>query len=225
MPRHPIIPETRTPSLAGVTRDLRDITYGPTYFQGARHDHGKCNVLAGELIYTLFRPSSVVDWGCGGGYVLHPLLLRGVRCLGLDVSESAFDFARELGGDPLAACIQIANLNDDPRPIIEGYDIALAIESLEHIAPESTVPVVEAICRSAPLVIISSPPPSGKNNPLHTNERLTEEWVEIFGAAGYEPDKATADAVRAAMRSVRTCSGVCVPSWWTSSYLGVYRAS
>lgn len=221
----PILSHPRDPGLATLSRNLRDITYGPTYFQGARHDHGKCNVLAGEILFALFRPESVVDWGCGGAYILHSLLLRGVRCRGLDVSESAFDFAREIGGDALAACIEIANLNDDPRPDVRGYELALAIESLEHIAPESTVPVVEAICRSAPLVIVSSPPPSGKNNPLHTNERPTEEWKDLFASAGHDFDPETSGAVRAAMKAVRTCSGITVPTWWTGSYLCVYRAS
>jgi SAM-dependent methyltransferase len=69
-------------------------------------------------------PRSILEIGCGEGYVLQALRKRGVRCpmRGIDLSESAIADARARVPDA-AALAQSG----------ERYDVVLMVEVLEHL--------------------------------------------------------------------------------------------
>jgi SAM-dependent methyltransferase len=57
---------------------------------------------AGWLVDRL-RPEFVVEFGCNDGVLLEPLRTRGVRCVGVDVSQNITDLARERAHDVVTA--------------------------------------------------------------------------------------------------------------------------
>lgn len=223
MPLNPL-PQDRDACLATVRRDNRDASYGAGFLQANRADHGPCSVLFGDVLWALFQPATVVDFGCASGYTLWSLQRHGADVLGYDISDSAHAFAREVGGDQLASHIRApVDLNDPPPPDEVGkHELAISIEVLEHLRPESADGIVRTICRSAPVAAITACPPVGRN-PLHLNEQPFDDWIVLFAKHGMGLDVETTRAVQWFMRAIKEQGNLTVPSWHFSSYFGIFR--
>jgi 2-polyprenyl-3-methyl-5-hydroxy-6-metoxy-1,4-benzoquinol methylase len=199
--------------------------YGPAYFKFAEVDHGPANDLFGEVVHLVFRPTAVIDFGCGTGRVLAALRRRGVEVLGVNGHEAARPFIARHDADVARRLVvhDLATPWTPPR----GFDVALCIETLEHIEPAGGPTAVATLCAAAPLVVISTPPPTGRGNPLHVNEQPIAYWADLFAAHGYAPDPSYTDPLRAIMRAFdalhRQGHGPLVPAWFFSSYCVVYR--
>lgn len=214
------MPERTNPALLAVPRDRRDPNYGAGFMNNLISDHGPCLLAFGEVVWALFRPASVIEFGCGPGYTLHALQQRGAACTGYDISEASLAFVEEISPD-LARNI---HRRDFDRERYDGpeHEMAISIEVLEHLQPETAPHVVGDICRAAPTALITACPPVGRNF-LHLNEQPFSYWVELFEEHGHRLDRKTTEAVKSAMRVVRVESGITVPAWHTSSYFGVFR--
>jgi 2-polyprenyl-3-methyl-5-hydroxy-6-metoxy-1,4-benzoquinol methylase len=100
-------------------------------------------------------PSSVLELGCGEGYVLAELAAAGIgrELTGIDLDETACRRARERLGE--SASIEAA---DARHWSARGrrFDLVMALEVLEHVpAPESLLPVLADL--SAGHVLLSVP--------------------------------------------------------------------
>jgi SAM-dependent methyltransferase len=102
-----------------------DRKYG---YGGYKYD-GRQKVLAEKLIkqYNLTNKSSILDYGCGKGYLLYELkkLLPKCKIYGLDISQYAFDNAqkeikKELGVD------NVLKRN-------EGFDLIVSVNTLHNM--------------------------------------------------------------------------------------------
>ena len=92
------------------------------------------------------QPATILDVGCGEGYVLGRLADAGVpaRLFGLDLSEPAVAEARERLGD--RARIEVGDARTPPFD--ETFDLVLMTEVLEHIpGPEAMLPVLDRLTR------------------------------------------------------------------------------
>lgn len=214
------MPKRTNEELAAVPRNRRDPNYGAGFMNNNLRDHGRALLAFGEVVWSLFRPASVVEFGCGTGYTLHALAEHGTRCTGLDFSAVSRAFVEEINPD-LAPHIHRRNF-DEERFAGPEHELAISIEVLEHLKPETAPLIVGDICRAAPLALVTACPPVGRNA-LHLNEQPFPFWVNLFEQEGHELDRQTTEAVKAAMRVVRLQSGIVVPTWHTSSYFGVFR--
>lgn len=80
------------------------------------------------LEHTGCEPSqtSIIEFGCGEGFVAERLLSRGYDYLGLDISESAIEKAREHAGTEGRDSFMVADILDDLDRIPESsFDIAI----------------------------------------------------------------------------------------------------
>jgi len=88
--------------------------------------------------------ASLLDVGCGDGALLELLVQRGVRAVGIDVSEVAVLAARRRG-----VSAEVRTL-DDLAQSGASYDYVVLSEVLEHVAdPERMVCVAWGLCRKA----------------------------------------------------------------------------
>lgn len=134
-------------------------------------------------------PSSVLDLGCGEGYVLQEVAAAGLGATltGIDLSEFAVAKARERLGD--AASVEVADARDlaaDGRM----FDVVMMLEVLEHIPqPEVMLPVLEALSRRHLLLSVPHEPwfrglnfARGKNLTRWGND---PEHVNHWSASGF----------------------------------------
>lgn len=135
---------------------------------GNRQKHESTNPIQRRLIGEFHRhvvraveqvnPSSILEVGCGEGFVLSALVDAGVTAdlTGIDLSESAIADARERVGG--RADVRVG----DARDLAESdttYDLVMMLEVLEHLDdPASMLPVLEHLSDRAVLLSVPHEP-------------------------------------------------------------------
>lgn len=145
--------------------------------------------IVANAIYELFKPTSVIDFGCGVAMELMHLKNKGVEVLGLDKSTYAKKHA----------CINEVTIRDLGNPVVveKKFDLCFAFDFIEHILPEQESVVIDNFISSSDVVLISSPWMVG--DPLHFNEQPPEHWVEAFKNRGYVYDERATEHLKREM--------------------------
>lgn len=137
----------------------------------------------GETLADLLQPESVIDIGCGPGIYLTPFK-PAARVLGVDGAPEAGK-ALEPGE------FVRADFREDWRPLLpedgpeEGFDLALCIETGEHLPPDRADYLVDLLTTCADTVFWSAAQP-GQGGHLHLNEQPREWWLDKFKARGFD---------------------------------------
>jgi SAM-dependent methyltransferase len=142
------------------------------------HNMGDPDVIV-PMLNEYFKPTSVLDYGCGIGNFMHKFKECGVsRVLGID-GEWANNNLQMLKGDDLL----LQSLTDEIK-LNERFDMAISFEVAEHIPKEYAEKVVRDLTRFSDLVIFSAAIPNqgGQN---HVNEQWPSYWVKLFNSQGY----------------------------------------
>jgi SAM-dependent methyltransferase len=133
-----------------------------------------------ESIIRSLRPQSVLDAGCGMGFLVESLWDRGVEARGMDISEFAISEVRR---DIRPYCWR-ASLTD---PIVGHYDLVTCIEVLEHLLPEQTETAIANLASVTETILFSSTP-NELAEPTHFNIKPTIAWLKLFKEVGFWPD-------------------------------------
>lgn len=199
--------------------------YGQGFFKFCEMDHGWSNGLFGDILYWMFRPKSVVEFGSGTGGTLVALHRKGVEVLGLDASPASIPFVARHSSE-VAAKILVHDLGL-PWVAPHQFDLAVSIETLEHIAPEGADNAVATICASADIAVVTACPRTAGQNLLHLNEQPFSYWVEKFATHGLVLDLPATEVLQTVMRAFhdREVQGGCpvVPCWYFSGHIGVFK--
>jgi SAM-dependent methyltransferase len=131
------------------------------------------------MVMELFRPKSVVDFGCGVGAWLRAFAENGVDdYLGLD------------GGyvDPTRLLIDPSRFRpsdlSNPRSVERAYDLAVCLEVAEHLSPSVAPALVRVLTDTAPVVLFSAAIP-GQGGTHHVNEQWPTYWQALFARLDY----------------------------------------
>lgn len=167
---------------------------------------GEYNVIAHELIEHLPEFKSVVDFGCGNGFIIEALRKRGKDVLGIDGSESA----------------QKANPNvlvlDITKPCGDIHmDLVICTEVAEHVPADKADALVDNLCAAARDVIFFSAAQAGHGGHLHLNEQPRRYWIEKFVARGFDVDNTLTDTITAILRNKNK------RTWWFADNCFVLR--
>ncbi len=126
------------------------------------------------------RITSVVDLGCGTGVWLHHFKRAGVpRVLGLD-GGAADQGLLLLDHQEFRAVDFVQPLDLDDR-----FDLAMSLETAEHLPPSAAATFVANLCRLSDVVVFGAALP-GQGGTWHVNERWPSYWAALFQAQGYE---------------------------------------
>lgn len=173
------------------------------------HHPGDWPGFARVLLET-FRPSVVVDVGCGDGK-----LLAAITAIAPHVSVAGFDGSPAALRRALAHGVPVTQVDLAARSVppalttaLERCDLALCLETAEHLPPWYARGLVAALAR-APRVVFSGAQP-GQGGRLHVNEQPPQYWVDLFAAEGLTPH-ASEDAVRARLGALH------LPSWYVAN--------
>jgi SAM-dependent methyltransferase len=130
------------------------------------------------LILNKYNPKSVIECGCGHGNWAKEFLRSGaVSYIGVDggeISEDELHFDRNL--------FKRADLN---TPFFVGkFDLAVCLETAEHLHPGSSSVLVETLTRASEIIIFSAGIP-GQGGTGHLNEQWLSFWIEHFSTYGF----------------------------------------
>lgn len=141
--------------------------YGPRFFAQMSACRDAYRVLADCIIDTVLPFASVIDFGCGSGYVIERLKEHGAMVLGVD----AFGVTDRV---PIARW-------DLTVPIaFETHDLVICTETAEHLPAFAAPLLVELCARTAARQIVWSAAPPGQGGDGHINEQPAEYWLRQF---------------------------------------------
>lgn len=129
------------------------------------------------LVVDIFRPKSVIDFGCGTGAWLSEFVMWGVdEIYGLDGSDEGHG----LIGDEEFELVDLAQ----PYEFDRKFDLAMSLEVAEHLPYESADTFVDNVCESSDNILWSAAVP-GQRGVNHINEQWPSFWVPKFLERGF----------------------------------------
>lgn len=153
-------------------------TYGTQFFDDFQEASRRSARAVLPRLLDLLHPNSIVDVGCGEGIWLSIAAQRGARILGLD--GSYVDRTRlTIPPDSFRAHDLMERLPD-----LDRSDLALCLETAEHLDPTRADSLVGDLVRLAPVVLFSSAAPH-QGGTHHVNEQWPSYWVAKFSQCGF----------------------------------------
>ncbi|MGH8178072.1 MAG: class I SAM-dependent methyltransferase [Steroidobacter sp.] len=121
-----------------------------------------CYQLHIKALVEAMNPRSVIEVGCGDGYLIGSLTPK-FRRVGVDLSERAIRFAKAFHPHAEYAAV-------DARSVKEQFDVVLAVEVLEHIPNEDIdefVRTLKSLVAPGGVLLISVPSDVVPVHPKH----------------------------------------------------------
>lgn len=132
-----------------------------------------------EIIMEEFKPSAVVDVGCGIGTWLAVFREKGAkRVLGLDAAYVDTKYL-QIAPEEFIAC----DLRQPP-PVEGTFDLAISLEVAEHLPQESAESFVQFLTGLAPVILFSAAIPMQAGSG-HLNEQWPDYWAALFERSGF----------------------------------------
>ena len=133
------------------------------------------------IINSLFKPKSVVDFGCGLGTWLKVFKDSGInKVLGLDgdwIDTTKFETS-------VIDNFKEVDLEKEIK-LKEKFDLAISLEVAEHLHKESANIFIQNLINASDIIIFSAAVPmqGGQN---HINEQPLSYWIKLFSEYGYK---------------------------------------
>jgi SAM-dependent methyltransferase len=159
--------------------------YSKEFFEGQQLGSKRSSERIVPVLRDLFRPSSVLDVGCGVGHWLATFKELGVQTVtGVDgpwVSPDQLHIAR---GEFIEFDFTRQAVPERATLPTRHYDLAMSLEFLEHVESRFSRDIVGFLCRSADVVVASAAVP-GQGGSNHVNEQWPNFWNGLFAENGY----------------------------------------
>jgi SAM-dependent methyltransferase len=158
---------------------MPDDLYGDQFYASQIEGSLKSARIFLECLFSIWKPGSVVDIGCGRGTWLAACGELGIeRLVGIDGNWVSQE-------NMLSPSIEFraADLDSD-IPTVGTFDLAMSLEVAEHLQPASSERFADALTRHSDAILFSAAfaAQPGTN---HINTRLHSYWGEMFLNGGY----------------------------------------
>lgn len=166
------------------------------YLKSFRKDRQASYYVIANIIMEVFAPESLVDFGCGLGWILYYL-------------KKHFSLHDLVGIEPNPKIQHL--MHDDVCGFIWPYtletqldlgrkfDLAVSFEAIEHIDKEHEEMVIDNITRHSDTVMFSGAQP-GQGGYGHVNEQPKPHWIRKFETRGYTLDQEATGPIVSTMR-------------------------
>lgn len=148
-------------------------------YQASRKFEDKYFTIAWQIITTLkLKPdATVLDYGCGKGFLVHAFRSFFIDAYGYDVSKEAVEQAHGLAAGHLCGDWAL-------KPSEDFYDVLLCIDVLEHMTEGKMIAWLDTLARTAPIAVFSIPflgDPNLFKDPTHKIFKTKEWWKYELG--------------------------------------------
>lgn len=178
--------------------------FGRDFFDGdRRHGYGGFNYLPRfwQPVIPTFRDywqlnsgSSVLDVGCGKGFMLHDLaeIIPGITVKGIDISQYAIENAIE----DMKPHVQVANATHLPFPD-NSFDVVISINTVHNLEREEcgkALREIERVSRGHSFITVDAYRNDEEKERMYawnlTAKTImsVDEWVQFFKEVGYTGD-------------------------------------
>lgn len=154
------------------------------------NEHGDMNreFIIDPVIFRLIgsiKDLSVLDAGCGGGYLSRLLAKKSARVVGIDISKRFIEIARQKEKqDPLGITYQVASLSDLSALQNESFDLIVSNIVLADVRDlDKAIEELGRVLRAGGRFVFSTMHPCFSSSPVHgwvrvprDSDRL-EDWV------------------------------------------------
>jgi 2-polyprenyl-3-methyl-5-hydroxy-6-metoxy-1,4-benzoquinol methylase len=131
------------------------------------------------LLFDRYKPSSILDVGCGNGsWLLVAEKLGVIDFLGVDIQSQDRD--KPMLSDEK---FRVVNL-EEPFDLNRKFDIVLCLEVAEHLAEKDAAQLIENLIRHSDLIVFSAAIPR-QGGHLHLNEQEPAYWQQLFNHRGF----------------------------------------
>jgi SAM-dependent methyltransferase len=169
----------RDPDSEMTRRDSLERPYGDAFYRSQRDGSYRSALVVLGSLFELYRPTSVLDLGCGVG-----AWLRAAGELGIDdVIGVDGQYAQEAG--LLVPEEQfVAHDFREPLRLGRSFELAISVEVAEHLPAAAAATFVESLTDHAPVVLFSAAIP-GQAGTGHVNEQWPDYWTARFAERGF----------------------------------------
>ena len=130
-----------------------------------------------ESILERFKPTSVLDVGCGTGGSLSFFVEKGLDAMGVEGSALAISKNRN------SERVRRHDL-EIPLDLGRRFELVWSFEVAEHLRPEKAETFLDTLTRHSDLVVMSAAP-KGQGGDGHFNEQPPEYWIGLMDGRGY----------------------------------------
>jgi len=147
-----------------------------------------------QKYFNLSSKSSVLDVGCGKGFMMHDmaLLITGIKVKGIDISE----YAIENTIDDMKPHVRVANAKELPFKD-KSFDVVISINTVHNLEKEDCAKAlreIERVSKGKSFITVDAYR-NEKEKELMYAWNLTaktimqvDEWIKFFNDIGYSGD-------------------------------------
>lgn len=154
--------------------------YDEEFYAGLAEGSVRSAELMLSRLFSVYKPSSVVDFGCGVGAWLSAAGKLGATEL------KGYDGNWVNKGSLLSDRIDFTPVSlEESVSLSKKYDLAISVEVAEHLTPKRAEGFVKQLCSASDCVVFGAAI-KGQGGTHHINEQWQSYWIKLFDAAGYE---------------------------------------
>lgn len=155
-------------------------TYDEHFYAGLTEGSLKSAMKVLPVLFSVYAPKKVADFGCGSGAWLAAAGKLGAEML------HGFEGAWQEHGRMVDQSIVLTTVDFEQgfKPG-QRYDLAISVEVAEHLSERQARPFVEMLCRSSDVVMFSAAVPHQLGDD-HRNEQWPSYWSRLFSEQGYD---------------------------------------
>jgi SAM-dependent methyltransferase len=156
----------------------------------------ECYSQVTDWLRTALKPNSVIDFGCGNGFIISELKRTGCSVVGVEGSVNALAYIPEnVEGDiKIMDVTQTLNLGK--------YDLVVSSEVAEHLPEKRADTFLDNLVSHASNMIFLTAAEPGQGGLDHVNEQPHEYWIGKLNRRGFILLEDKTEAVRKHLRNI-----------------------
>lgn len=161
-------------------------SYNPEFYADQQAGSRRSADVILPLIFSIVKPKSVIDFGCGVGTWLAVSRALGASIIvGLD-GDWVKSAERQISDDNIITVDLSVPVQLDRK-----FDLAICMEVAEHLPEQRSESLVDDICKASDVALFGAAIPN-QGGTEHINEQWQSYWAALFARNGFQPF----DAVR-----------------------------